>query len=53
VPVTQGAPVNYITTTNNYIMDDKADLSMLTGSTQKNPLTGSSTVVPYEAAISV
>jgi hypothetical protein len=53
VPVTQGAPVNYITTTNNYIMDDTADLSILTGSKQKNPLTGSSTVAPYESAISV
>jgi hypothetical protein len=46
--------VNYITTTNNFFMDDKADLSILTGgSKEKNQLTGSSTVMPYESAISV
>jgi hypothetical protein len=44
-------PVSYYYTTNNYIMDEKSDLSILNPS--KGTIGSTNSVAPYEPKISV
>jgi hypothetical protein len=47
------APISYFYTTNNYIMDDKADLSMLGPGIGGSKPTSSTPIAPYEPKINM